>query len=665
MELTKENIITLIKKQFAALQTTEDLVSLLNVAKTFLYPSYNTSKKFTLQSINYYAFHKKDERYLSFEIPKKRGGTRLISSPNRTLKLIQKCLNFALSIVFVPHVAANGFVMKMGNKTKNIATNAKVHVNKPFVYNIDLTDFFPSVSFRRVKTVLALAPFNLSDDLAFLIANLCCDNGVLPQGAPTSPVLTNVVCQRLDRKLYAFAKTNKIRYSRYADDITFSGYDNIFTTDFLEQIKQIIEVEENFTINTKKIRLQTRFERQEVTGLTVNQKVNVEQKRIRTIRAMLHNWREKGLEEAEKKFKQCYHPQKNGGSIPPFQSVLLGNLEYLKMVRGNTDFCYLKYWEEYLILTNKKTKNATNIDNINSCLHNPQNVTSFLSEFRKKNIFNLKELLHAPDSPENFDLEPILTDIKNRLPFKAGKDTIPFDKRLPLHLWKILHNQLFSVYSGRGRRIWKKYGIHPLFNDKAGADIAEFKDKIQNFRRNIRFGKSSDDSDVLLDSLKELVTKTKINSIFREENIKWLPKESTIIGNAQFFTDVENVKDALEKIFEGIVKYSNYEQKLLTEETKFHKELLISCEYLHRTRNVVISIVDTHSHYIGPPDYLFNSGDFDSIRNFLWSLCNWEIQACFSEGKYLSIDMMTQNKEYTELSPDFVKGFTHKLTFFV
>ncbi|MBK9457868.1 MAG: RNA-directed DNA polymerase [Sphingobacteriales bacterium] len=253
----------------------------------------------------------------------KKWKARTISALIHILKLLQKCLNVVLNIIFVPHKAANGFVVNHDNKIRNIVTNAQIHTNKPYVYNIDLSDFFTSIAFRRIKTVLQLAPFNLPDDIAFLVANLCSDNGVLPQGAPTSPTLTNAVCQRLDRKLTAFAKTNKIRYTRYADDITFSGYENIFNEEFYNQLKNIVEIEESFKINESKVRLQTRNDRQEVTGLTVNEKVNVEQRYIRSIRAMLHNWQNKGLEYATTKFRECYVKEKGAKRvIPPFESVL-------------------------------------------------------------------------------------------------------------------------------------------------------------------------------------------------------------------------------------------------------------------------------------------------------------------------------------------------------
>ena len=105
----------------------------------------------------------------------------------------------------------------MKNLKRNIITNASYHTNKKYVFNLDLEDFFNAVTFGRVKSVLKLSPFNLSEQAAHLIANLCCDNGTLPQGVPTSPMLTNIVCQRLDRKLVQFVKANPVSGSSYTE----------------------------------------------------------------------------------------------------------------------------------------------------------------------------------------------------------------------------------------------------------------------------------------------------------------------------------------------------------------------------------------------------------------------------------------------------------------
>ena len=187
---------------------------------------------------------------------------------------------------------------------RSIADNARRHVRRRHILNVDLKDFFPSTSFRRVKTVLELEPFALTgprEELAFLIANLCCDAGRLPQGAPTSPTLTNVVCQRLDRRLTRLARQHHAVYSRYADDLTFSSNHAPLAEPFENELRVIIQ-DEGYRVNEKKLRRRSCYERQEVTGLIVNDKVNVRRRFIKDLRYRLHVWERFGLEKAQADF---------------------------------------------------------------------------------------------------------------------------------------------------------------------------------------------------------------------------------------------------------------------------------------------------------------------------------------------------------------------------
>jgi RNA-directed DNA polymerase len=366
MKLTKEHT-DYIRLKFSEIETTENLIDLINYAKSIIYPHRSNPKPILITSINFYSNSKIAKvRYLKFAIKKKSGGERIIKAPVSGLKLIQRCLNLIFNAVFTSHLNATGFV-----PGKNIVDNAKVHTGKNYVYNIDIKDFFPSVEFRRIKTVLTIPPFNLPDKVAFVIANLCCDEGSLPQGAPTSPTLTNIICQRLDRKLTGLSKRYGCYYTRYADDITFSSYHNIFQikekdselfySQFILDLNVILK-EQNFLMNPTKTRLQKIGYRQEVTGLTVNEIVNVQKRYVKNIRAMLNNWESKGLKEAESIFRRCYFSDK--GHIkrgnPDFTNVLFGKLEFLKMVRGSTDKVYNCYNDQLIRLS----KNSTSISDI-------------------------------------------------------------------------------------------------------------------------------------------------------------------------------------------------------------------------------------------------------------------------------------------------------------
>lgn len=259
-------------------------------------------------------------------------------------------LKTCFELVFQPSQAAHGFT-----SNKGIVSNAQVHQNQRFVYNIDIKDFFPFSSFGRVYSVLQLKPFSLEKKAAYYITKLCCHQGSLPQGAPTSPILTNALCQRMDRRFMELARLGGFNYSRYADDITFSSNYPIFSDSMCNLMKEIIN-EEGYASNAKKERLQTKKGKQEVTGLTVNEKVNVNRTYIRNLRAMLHNWTSKGYQKASADFARYYIQEKgfsrNKGVIPPFESVVSGKLEFLGMVRGKDDTIFLTMSKLYKSLVN-------------------------------------------------------------------------------------------------------------------------------------------------------------------------------------------------------------------------------------------------------------------------------------------------------------------------
>lgn len=310
--------------------------------------------KLAKTALNYWAYAIEDEeKYSSFEIPKRSGGVRTISAPHPKLKRIQSAINKLVSEVYVPLKPVNGFVVG-----KSVVDNAKAHVGKRYVFNIDLKDFFPSITFRRVKNIFMGQPFNLNGErehLAFLLANLCCANGSLPQGAPTSPVLSNLAARGLDHALMKLAKQHQCVYTRYADDITFSCYRNVFDEPFRQVVNNIV-VEHKFEVNEKKVRLNGRHKKQEVTGLVVNQKVNVERKFIKDIRFWLHLWEKFGREVAKAEFetrsivanRYTHRRKKNGETdVPDFSIVLQGKITFLGMVRGKEDEMYLRFKKHF------------------------------------------------------------------------------------------------------------------------------------------------------------------------------------------------------------------------------------------------------------------------------------------------------------------------------
>ena len=337
-EEEKKECLEEIRERWPHIKTKESLLSILNVALTFLYGK--DARKLTLRMMNYYAYssHNKN-RYVTFQVPKKKKGEfRTIDAPCAGLKMIQRALNLIFQTIYAPHEAAMGFVPH-----RSVVTNARVHMGQKYVYNIDLKDFFPSITSGRLFKRLQVAPFCMDKKMASIVTDLCCytnadGKNVLPQGAPTSPTITNFISEHLDRKLSKLARAYGMKYTRYADDITFSCSSNMFAEDgkFCKSLRNIIENEEHFKINTDKTRLCHSGERQEVTGLTVNEQPNVKREYIKQIRLYLHLWEKKGLPEIQRLFDKHYTPKSTHANqnTPHIENVIGGKLLYLSMVVG-------------------------------------------------------------------------------------------------------------------------------------------------------------------------------------------------------------------------------------------------------------------------------------------------------------------------------------------
>jgi RNA-directed DNA polymerase len=299
-------------------------------------------------------------RYVTFSIPKRSGGSRKISAPATAIKLLQRKLNQVLQAVYPGKPSAHGFCPR-----KSIVTNARGHSDKRFVFNLDLKDFFPSVNFGRVRGMFMAVPYQRNAAVATVLAQICCHDNALPQGAPTSPVVANMVCAKLDSLLQRLADRYKCTYTRYADDITFSTSRPSFPPAIAcwleaaedrqltvgDALRETIE-SNGFRINQAKVRLQTRDMRQEVTGLTVNRTPNVRRRFVRQIRAMLHAWDTFGIHEAQADLVEKYYKKhRSPGTDPPsFRSVLRGKIEFLGMVRGKQDHIYLRMLNRFLSL---------------------------------------------------------------------------------------------------------------------------------------------------------------------------------------------------------------------------------------------------------------------------------------------------------------------------
>lgn len=239
--------------------------------------------------------------YITFGIRKKNGtGVRFINAPSGVLKEIQKRLSIYLNACMDEIEEENRYtpVSFAFRKRKSIYDNAELHIDSHWIINIDLKDFFPSINFGRVRGFfIKNRDFELSVKTATAIAQIACYNNQLPQGSPCSPIISELITQILDARLFKFAKKNDLIYSRYADDITFSRKRGIlpnsaaclidypsYQWQISEKLKNIIE-RTGFKINESKFRVQSNKTRQIVTGLVVNKKVNVTNNYYRIARA--------------------------------------------------------------------------------------------------------------------------------------------------------------------------------------------------------------------------------------------------------------------------------------------------------------------------------------------------------------------------------------------
>ena len=270
-------------------------------------------RKLTIHSV-------RNRYYRQFEIPKKSGGVRTITAPTWCLKHLQRYLADLLSSCFEPEDCVHGFV-----KGRSVLTNAEWHVGKYYVLNIDLKDFFPSITEQMVSNGLHACGIN--KQVSDIIASMCTWTDsheddlpvdVLPQGAPTSPILSNYACIIMDMRLEHLARRFGLTYTRYADDMTFSSYHSVYAKDseFWKELRDIIS-QSGFTINEAKTRLLKRGSRQEVTGITVCEKPNVSRKWLKNLRAAI------------------YHAEMYGYSGRKEFLSVMGKVAYLRMVRGN------------------------------------------------------------------------------------------------------------------------------------------------------------------------------------------------------------------------------------------------------------------------------------------------------------------------------------------
>lgn len=279
--------------------------------------------------------------YTIVPLPKKAGGVRFIQAPDIRLLHLQRKLLEVFEGMYNPRKVAHGFVAG-----RSSVTNATQHIKRKYILNIDLKDFFPSIRQDRISGLLFT--LGVPADVCKHICSICCVRNQLPQGAPTSPILSNMIAMKMDRQLMGFCKPHRIKYTRYADDLTFSVFTNprsLFNGDvpplgkldpqaISADLIRIVE-ENGFGINSQKVQFFGPNSRKEITGILVSDILNLRRTYIRRIRSTLFCIEKDGYPAAQVKFS-AHHL-----NISSLREHLRGKISWLAQVKGINDDVYI------------------------------------------------------------------------------------------------------------------------------------------------------------------------------------------------------------------------------------------------------------------------------------------------------------------------------------
>lgn len=669
MEIKKEDIAR-IRTAFERMQTREDLLSLLNEAKPILYGK--RTVLFELKQITWYSNPRLNaRRYTEFKIKKRSGGERSIHAPVKGLKAIQRTLAFVLQCVFEPHQAAKGFA-----QGRSILSNAQPHVGQRYVYNIDLKDFFPSVDQARVWKCLQLKPFNLNNvsggtpqrlELANLVAALCCTEmdverkdelgewvvvkkNVLPQGAPTSPVLTNVVCVRLDYLLTAVAKRFGLRYTRYADDISFSSMHNVYREDhgFIRELHRII-ADQRFHIKETKTRLHKEYGRQEVTGLKVNEKVNVRKGYDKELRMWLYYWERYGYGRATDLFLKQMAAGENG-KVKKLEAVLDGKLNFLRMIKGSDDQQYSRLAQRYEHLVKRDlVSEERNIPNDVSdgtrvsskpLPHDPIYTIKFLKNFKTGDGSGFKELVHDTElTPE------IVKEILNKV--KSDPNFVYHYKHEWVRNISFLNGRLqgdvkrlIDSFEKNGVPFFNSTGKHPYGNDYDYTNYA------RQFKRNYRYGRSGEYSNFMEDIL----------GIFREQgipehNLVLLPDARTFNLRSSFFTWKPSLLAGIRHCVQGIKDHLNINGNPMADLTDKRISLQLTKVGREDVSYTEFQIMDELSRASVNRNDLWEYLTCSKVYTYEFrNLCDWIVECDLDEGPAARLNLLTAKSVHPALN---------------
>lgn len=287
-------------------------------------------------------------------IPKKNGRKRRIEAPSQELKYVQNKLKTFFEWYYehkidFPFVASTGTLKKT-----NILSNARFHTNMKHILCLDIKNFYPSITVEMIDRVFKLQFSWMSEKHRLILLNLLTFEGHLPQGAPSSPIIGNIVFAHTDVGLFKYAEKSNLTYSRYVDDLTFSA--NEFIDPYVIKELEVVIQNNGFKLNPNKTRFNSKSKRQMITGIVVNQKANIKKESYKKLRAILHCINKDGINHSyQKTFNTEVIPLEQ--ELDWYKQVIQGNLAYFKMILGIHNKRYLKLKTEYDLIFPKVRDN--------------------------------------------------------------------------------------------------------------------------------------------------------------------------------------------------------------------------------------------------------------------------------------------------------------------
>ncbi|TQV61991.1 MAG: RNA-directed DNA polymerase [Sulfurovum sp.] len=385
------------------------------------------------------------ENYTKKYISKKNGSLRELNIPPPFVMQIQKKFNSLLQKLYSPPAPIHGFIEKKDDIVKSIVTNANQHIQKHIVINVDIKNFFATINFGRVRGLFLAEPFKTTEQIATRLTQLVITENQLPQGSPTSPTISNLISLKMDNQLTRLAKRHKMVFTRYADDITFSSYrKNINVQEVIEEIEKIVKIN-GFSLNPQKTRVQYPHQSQTVTGLKVNQKINLDRKYVRQIRSKLFSWYSAGLDKATELHFEKFNKQSvkyaSADKTSSYKKIVLGKIHFLGQVLGQDNSHFIRFLHTYYLLESNFVLDREKVEEIYEKFDlnnpNPNDVIKTFSQIYDSMLIiteGITDVIYIKQALKYFQSKGKFIDLKLRYCTMGGYVDV-------IKLHKILHDK--------------------------------------------------------------------------------------------------------------------------------------------------------------------------------------------------------------------------------